>query len=130
MDDLWQYLVVIVVVLTYVGPRVYCEIVAARGYKPAPRRAIPREVQEEIDVTQEWWDREFARLEGKPPPPRYRFESRNGIGMLVPLYPGHHKMIPLAAPAGPALDIPPGRGLEWHADGTVSIYNEGGQDEQ
>lgn len=32
------------------------------------RRAIPPEVQDEIDQSPEWWDREFRKLSGIPEP--------------------------------------------------------------
>lgn len=43
-----------------------------------PKRRIPKAVQEEIDQTPEWWDREFRRLQGLPEPqPVTRFPGRS-----------------------------------------------------
>lgn len=43
------------------------------------RKPIPREIQDEINQTQEWWDRQFAILSGEPDPahvPRLTEELR------------------------------------------------------
>lgn len=53
----------------------------AQRREPRVRKSIPRAVQEEIDQTPEWWDREFRRLQGLSEPSKIQ-TSPSGIGYI------------------------------------------------
>lgn len=47
---------------------------------------IPKSIQDEIDQTPEWWDREFRKLSGEPEPRQWGIQTADALSAIEKMY--------------------------------------------